>query len=250
MSIRIGHASKDENNKATGGSPGDQTGKEVKISAWYDGGWGFLARAKDPAVAEAIAAAAEAGCNNPNIGYDQSGRNTLTAEAQKVDFDLGSIAVPCETDCSAFASVCVRAALGVDFWKGNAPTTRTLKKVLEATGAFEILTEEKYIKGTDHLRRGDILNNPGKHAVIVLDNSEAQPRLCKVQLPVLKLGSAGASVRAMQSQLTVLGYDCGHWGIDGHFGPATRTALEDFQRDKALEVDATCGPKTWAALLT
>ena len=256
MAVRIGHASIDENGKATGGKAGDQTGKEVKISSWYNGRWGFVARAKDPTVAEAIAAAAEAGCNNPSIGYDQSGRNTLMTQARAVDFNLSKITNVCECDCSSFVSVCVRAALGYDFYTGNAPTTRTLKKVLSATGAFEILTDNKYLTGDKHLRRGDILDNPGKHTVMVLDNGSAAETTAvktvtySVQLPVLKKGSTGDSVKALQILLTGLGYSCGKAGIDVDFGSATENALECFQEDNTLEVAGKCGPKTWSALLT
>ena len=256
MSVRIGHASIDENRKARGGVAGDQTGQEVKISNWYNGNWGFVARAKDPAMAEAIAAAAEAGCNNPNIGYDQSGRNTLMTQAKAVDFDLSKIVTPCEADCSSFVSVCVRAALGRDFYTGNAPTTRTLEKVLRGTGAFEILTDEKYLTSSKHLKRGDIPNNPGKHVVVVLDNgaeageAAAKPVTYSVQLPVLKKGCTGDSVRALQILLIGMGYSCGKAGVDGDFGSATENALECFQEDNGLEVDGKCGPKTWAALLT
>ena len=145
MAVRIAHASIDENKKTTGGTAGDQTGKEVCVRNWYSGGWEFVARPKNQVVAENIATAAEAGCNNPNVGYDQGGRNTLLNAAKAVDFDLSKIANACEADCSSFVSVCVRAALGRDFYTGNAPTTRTLKNVLKGTGGFEILEDSKYL---------------------------------------------------------------------------------------------------------
>ena len=62
MAIRIGHASIDENGKITGGTSGDQNGKEVCTRNWYDGGWEFLARPKNAQVAEKMASACEAGC--------------------------------------------------------------------------------------------------------------------------------------------------------------------------------------------
>lgn len=264
MAVRIGHASIDENGKATGGTAGDQTGKEVKISNWYNGSWDFMARAKEPAVAEKIAQACEGACNNPNIGYDQSGRNTLMTQARAVNFDLAKISTPCEADCSSFVSVCVRAALGHDFYTGNAPTTSTLKKVLEATGAFEILTDSKYLTSDKYLLRGDILDNPGKHTVMVLDNgtdadksgttqttaTQAQSVTYNVPLPLLKKGSTRDSVKALQILLIGLGYSCGKYGADGDFGSGTENALKCFQKDNGLEVDGECGPKTWAALLT
>lgn len=259
MAVRIGHASIDENGKATGGAAGDQTGKEVCIRNWYNGGWGFVARAKDPAVAEKIAAACEEVCNNPNVGYDQSGRNTLMTEARLVDFIMSKITNACECDCSSLVSVCVRAALGGDFYSGNAPTTSSLKSVLSGTGAFDILTDSKYLTSCKHLRRGDIPVKPASHTVIVLDDgggaedtgtTTAQTvTTYNVALPLLKKGTTGDSVKAMQILLSGWGYDCGKYGADGDFGSATETALKAFQAAMGLEADGKCGPKTWAKLL-
>lgn len=267
MAVRIGHASIDENGKATGGAAGDQTGKEVKISNWYNGGWGFVARCKDSNIANRIAAAAEAGCGNPNIGYDQSQRNTLYTQAKAVGFDLSKIETPCEADCSAFVSVCVRAALGRDFYTGNAPTTSTLQKALSGTGAFDILTDSKYLTSSSYLRRGDILCKPGSHTVIVLDNGPSagadtaqQPQTGETPavstgvtytyaLPLLKKGSKGGTVKALQILLIGLGYSCGSWGADGDFGSATENAVLCFQEDSNLTADGQAGPQTWGKLL-
>ena len=255
MAVRIAHASADEHKKATGGTAGDQTGKEVCIRNWYSGGWEFVARPKERGVAESIAAAAEAGCNNPNIGYDQSGRNTLLNAAKAVSFDLSKIAESCEADCSSFVSVCVRAALGRDFYTGNAPTTRTLKKALSSTGAFQILEDSDHLTSDKRLLRGDILCKAGSHTVMVLDNGAAvseQPApvaTYAVHLPVLAKGCTVDSVRALQILLIGYGYSCGKAGVDGDFGSSTENALECYQEDNGLEVDAKCGPKTWAKLL-
>jgi len=59
-------------------------------------------------------------------------------------------------------------------------------------------------------------------------------------------GSRGAEVAELQRQLQVLGYDPG--APDGIFGPATRAAVEAFQRAKALDPDGIVGPKTRAAI--
>lgn len=268
MAIKIGHASKDENKAARGGAAGDQTGGEVCTRSWYNGGWQFVARAKEAAVAEKMAAACEAGCANDLVGYDQSGRNTLMEEARAVGFDLAKITNACECDCSSFMAVCAAAA-GILIPSGNAPTTSTLKKVLQNTGAFEILTDSKYLTSDKYLLRGDILCKAASHTVMALEdgasaekrsgtmatnNGTAAPNngttvTYNVTLPLLKKGSTGDTVKALQILLIGLGYSCGKWGADGDFGSGTENALEAFQEDNDLETDGKCGGQTWAKLL-
>jgi peptidoglycan hydrolase-like protein with peptidoglycan-binding domain len=55
-----------------------------------------------------------------------------------------------------------------------------------------------------------------------------------------------ASVRVIQRQLRVLGYEAGP--IDGAYGPLTEAALERFQRDQGLTVDGVPGAQTVARL--
>lgn len=279
MAVRIGHASKDERGKFTGGTAGDQTGKEICIRSWYNGDWKFIARPISSLVAEAIAVSCEKACNNPNCGYDQGGRNTGLQAAKAAGWDLGKVKEPCEFDCSSLTTACIQAA-GVKVWDGgNAMTTSTLKRKLEATGAFQILTEDKYLTGPTYLKRGDILCKPGSHVVIVLDNgpnaektvselgTKPEPhRLDKVtvyysvRLPLLEFGSQGPAVENLQRLLLGRGYSLGRFGpkgdgVDGDFGEATQNALKAFQEGnldadgKKLEVDGKAGPKTWAALI-
>ena len=55
MGVLIGHARKDEQGNITGGSAGDQTGKEVSTSSWDNRGWTHVIRAYDEVVANKIA---------------------------------------------------------------------------------------------------------------------------------------------------------------------------------------------------
>ena len=64
--------------------------------------------------------------------------------------------------------------------------------------------------------------------------------------PLLRQGSQGEPVRALQSRLQELGFDPGP--IDGDFGPRTLDAVTAFQRARGLEVDGIVGPQTWNAL--
>ena len=66
--------------------------------------------------------------------------------------------------------------------------------------------------------------------------------------PVLKLGSTGADVVALQQRLTALGYKPG--SANGTFGASTRTAVMNFQKAKNLTADGVVGRATWAALAT
>lgn len=167
MAVKIGHASIDENGRATGGKAGDQTGKEVCFSTWWNDGWTALVRPSKKSVANKIVKACKAGVKNNKIGYDQSQRTTLYKEAEKVDFDLSKVSTACEADCSAFVSVCVNAAgvkVSKDIYTGN------MVKALEATGAFKVYKGSKYLTSSDYLKAGDILVAEGKHTVIVLED--------------------------------------------------------------------------------
>jgi len=66
--------------------------------------------------------------------------------------------------------------------------------------------------------------------------------------PVLRLGSTGPDVVALQQRLTALGYDTG--GENGNFGTSTQTAVTNFQKAKSLAADGVVGRTTWEALAT
>lgn len=62
---------------------------------------------------------------------------------------------------------------------------------------------------------------------------------------VLKAGSRGGSVKALQQQLAVLGY---RLRADGIFGPATQAAVRRFQKERGLVVDGIAGLRTLETL--
>lgn len=71
----------------------------------------------------------------------------------------------------------------------------------------------------------------------------------KVEVPVLKKGSKGNAVMALQSMLIAMGYDLGS-GVDGSFGGKTHKAVIAFQHDHSLKEDGCVGPATWAEVIT
>lgn len=151
MATRIRHTNIEENGRASGGSAGEQTGKEVYRQDWWNNGWTVMLRAKNLRVSDAIALACEAGCDNNKIGYDQGRGNTLRTQAQKVEFDLTKITTACECDCSSFAALCAEAAGG------------------NMNSAY---TDSKYLRDVDDLQRGVILVKEESHTVIVLTNGK------------------------------------------------------------------------------
>lgn len=62
---------------------------------------------------------------------------------------------------------------------------------------------------------------------------------------VIASGASGRQVRVLQAALDAEGYAV---AVDGSFGPATRTAVEAFQRARGLSVDGVVGARTVAAL--
>jgi hypothetical protein len=176
MSVRIGHASIDENGKASGGSAGDQNGREVCTRDWYNKPWDVLLRPVNQSLAEKSAVACEQACANSKIGYDQGQRNSLYIEAIKVNYNLANIKTACECDCSSLMCVCAIAG-GVSasllYKGGNMQTTRSMRNAFKATGLYEVITDSKYLTSDQYLKRGDILVKEGSHTVMVLSNGSA-----------------------------------------------------------------------------
>lgn len=171
MSVKLASASIDENGKAMGGKAGDQTGREVKIQDYYNHtkGWRVF-RPIDKDTAEKIAYDAEAAARNNKIGYDQGQRQTLYNAAEKVGFDCAKVTTPCETDCSALVRVCLAYA-GINVPAGF--RTSNERTYLLSSGRFVELTQSKYTKGGEYLRRGDILCTKTQgHTVVVISNGK------------------------------------------------------------------------------
>ena len=71
-------------------------------------------------------------------------------------------------------------------------------------------------------------------------------------MPTLQQGSAGDVVRSLQQVLT--NGAPGQWnttpqGVDGNFGPNTRSSVEAFQRWGRVTADGIVGDQTWSVSL-
>lgn len=175
MAIKIGSARCDERGKLTGGTAGDQTGKEVSEQSFYvhKKGW-YILRPKSIGHAMAIAERMHTACNNPNLGYDQSNRGGVI----KYGIDTKT---KTECDCSALVRACVKEATGKD--PGNFTTSNEVA-VLSATGLFEkpVAYTSKTILCT-----GDILVTKTKgHTVICTAGAVRVPEQPKNYYPAYK----------------------------------------------------------------
>ena len=79
--------------------------------------------------------------------------------------------------------------------------------------------------------------------------AEKTEKAKELNLPMLKKGSDGDTVKALQILLIGYGYPCGKYGVDGAFGSATESAVKSYQQYEKLDADGIVGPKTWAKLL-
>jgi len=73
------------------------------------------------------------------------------------------------------------------------------------------------------------------------------PATWSAMTPTLRSSSSGAAVRALQTELNAKARIS--LAVDGQFGPATDTAVRNFQSGHGLTVDGIVGQNTWRMLL-
>lgn len=203
MAKYIAHASIDERGKASGGKAGDQTSKEVCIRTWYNKPWQYVLRIINEKVRKQFANNMIDIANNNNIGYDQSQRNTLLTQAEKVNFDFTKITTKCECDCSSSITAAILGAIykinGKSAYEkakaklvvsSNSATTSTLRSRLKALDMITVYSAKEHIAGTDKAVFGDIYIKEGSHVVCYIDNGK------KVSLT--HSSSKNANVEALQ----------------------------------------------------
>lgn len=174
MTVYIGNAVGNELGTASGGEPGNQTGKELRIQPWYlnKKGWRVF-RPKSAEIAEKLVYDMRAACDNMNIGYSQEKRNTLYTAAKPYAFDCSLVVTPCECDCSSLVRVCIWYA-GIKIPNFN--TVSEPKRLLE-TGEFEEMEGEEYTDSPNKLKAGDILvtKTKGHTALVLNDGPDVDP---------------------------------------------------------------------------
>lgn len=241
MSVKIGHASIDENGKIAGGREGDQTGKEICTREWYNKPWNVYLECTDPTIANIASRYMEEICADPNYGYDQGQRTTgytsIINNNNKVHGAKG------EFDCSSLIATCYKLA-GLDISVNN--TTRTLRTALLATGKFIAYDNMSHLSTGANSKRGGVYLSEGHHVVMVLQNGTTKKEN-PYQMPndVVEFGELGISVRWVQWALNQAGFVV---KIDGEFGSKTDKAVKEYQKSHGLTVDGKVGPATRNAM--
>ena len=266
---KISNASGNELGKITGGTPGDQTGREIQVVNWYlpSSKWDWYIEHPSDTVMEWSAIMAEERAANPMIGYDQGNdRNTYWEQLEKSKYRAKNIKTPCETDCSGGVASDEKAvgylldipelkAISHQCWTGN-----ILPALLKA--GFVASNDPKYLTSDKYVRRGGILLNLDGHiTTFVTDGAKPTPigkatttsstggGKVNVTLDILKNGSKGTQVKSCQQLLIAKGYSVGIDGADGKFGANTKKAVVKFQQKCGLDDDGVVGKDTWGALL-
>lgn len=161
-SVMVGQASKGESGSYNQ-TAGDQTGKEVYVSAWNHNSttrhWSLVARANDTKVRAKIAQTVMDACNNEHVGYDRADGDikSFYLALQAAGWDASKIAVDCETTCTPLIAAAINAA-GI---KCDAVISAAKFKSLFTTGAlsnyFKVYTSSDYTASSSKLVAGDIL---------------------------------------------------------------------------------------------
>lgn len=217
--------------------------KGLIISKWYDKPWSFCLRAKDPAKAERMAQICTRIIRSGKVKYSQNKRNTLYKALKEAGFDIDKVHGTVYADCSSLMSVCANlAGCGLDLDGVNAPTTRTMRSKFMATGCFDALEDEDVTHSDKGLRVGDILDVPGSHTVMALQNgsgwpfySVGQTYTTRVNLKVRK-GPSIAAAQKLTDDLTADGQRHAFDQLRAVFRAGTKVTVKEVARE---------GSRTW-----
>ena len=129
------------------------------------------------------------------------------------------------------------------------PQTVGLQVALRAHGLYK--GEIDGIRGPATVRAVRIFQRRRHLVVDGIPGPQTRRALGRLGVPLfgkrtIVPGTTGWDVSVLQFLLARRGYAPG--GVDGHFGPGTRSALERYQRSVHLGADGIAGPRTIAAL--
>lgn len=189
MKVILGHAVCSESGGKYG-TPGDQTGKELRLQNWYisGDGWKAVFRWKDKELAKRAAKYVKECCESVHVGYSQSldetGRESLDRIAAKYKYDIDKLIEFVNCDCSTLMASAVRS---VDGNVNRGMSTGTEEAELSKSKLFTELKDSKYLTKPDDLEVGDILWRVGHTAMVVsIKKDKEEKELSTVKETVVK----------------------------------------------------------------
>lgn len=152
------------NGKVSGDLAGDQSGKEVKISEYYEFGQRWVIRFRSKKRGRKAAVATKMLARNNNIGYNQSNRKSLYTQCELINWDMDKIyqIKPCDCDCSLLAVCAINFAYG----KSLLPYTLTTHSFPNIVNRYrsKFKRADKSIK-SQKFHKGDFVGKTG-HVII------------------------------------------------------------------------------------
>jgi peptidoglycan hydrolase-like protein with peptidoglycan-binding domain len=115
-------------------------------------------------------------------------------------------------------------------------------------GSFGSKTEDavKRFQEREGLEADGIVGSKTLTALGMMEAKAVEAVAKTVPMEMLRKGSKGDAVEALQKKLLAMGINPG--SVDGIFGSKTEDAVKRFQERKELTVDGIVGPKTFGAL--
>lgn len=161
-------ASIGENGKATGGKPGDQTGREVKVGDYYDFGQDLCVRFVSVLRGRKAGKIAKELADNSSIGYNQNQRATLFDLAKKCDWNVDKLIkelkkTKVNCDCSSFVATVINLSYGKDMvtcFTTSTMVSNTSKRYPKNFKTILISDAKK------KWHKGDMPLRAGKHVII------------------------------------------------------------------------------------
>jgi len=140
--------------------------------------------------------------------------------------------------------ICKRNGIKELNYTGDVRGNLTMHKMFHATTCPGPYLESKFAYISDEVNKGLIV--PVVPRPVVIPSRAPVPPVFNGK--VLRLGSKGTEVKAVQLRLNALGFDCGK--ADSDFGKLTRAAVIKFQASRKIVADGIVGKITWSKLFS
>lgn len=143
--------------------------------------------------------------------------------------------------------ICKRNGIKELNYTGDVRGNLTMHKFFHATSCPGPYLESKFVYIADEVNKkliAPVVPKPVVKPVVIPSRAPVTPVF---NGNVLRRGSQGSWVKAVQLRLDALGFDC---KADSNFGKLTRAAVIAFQKSRKITTDGAVGKITWSKLFS